>query len=108
MKELSENELSMINGGAKVTLDEARLIANSLIDSENHTFVYKNAKYMLSSPDKYLVVGDLMDTIISEIEEGSAAIDFMSGSFGAKIKHTINSANETKLHNLQLTISPLK
>ncbi len=108
MKALNENELSMVSGGVKVTLDEAKFIANSLIDSENHTFVYKNAKYTLSSPDEYLVIGDLMGSIISQIEIGSATLDCMTDDFGARIKQETNSEFTSKVHNLQLIISHLK
>jgi hypothetical protein len=108
MKALNENELSMVSGGVKVTLDEAKFIANSLVDSENHTFVYKNAKYTLSSPDEYLVIGDLMGNIISQIEIGSATLDCMTDDFGARIKQETNSEFTSKVHNLQLIISHLK
>jgi hypothetical protein len=108
MKALNENELSMVSGGVKVTLDEAKFIANSLVDSENHTFVYKNAKYTLSSPDEYLVIGDLMGNIISQIEIGSATLDCMTDDFGARIKQETNFEFTSKVHNLQLIISHLK
>lgn len=110
MKELNENELSMVNGGAEITLDEARFITNSLIESADHTFVYKNMKFELTTPNEYFVVGDMISELILGIKNGAALVDFgpNTSRYSNDTWKLSENSIEKKVHSLKINISVVK
>ncbi len=110
MKKLNETELTMVSGGTPITLDEARFIANGVIDSADHTFIYKNMKFEVTSPNEYFVVGDLVCELISYIRDGASFVDFTDK--GPNINNVVNdtwkiskNSVEKNLHSLRINVS---